>query len=160
PALAFPSFNFTRDAAAWALADLGGEPARAVLVAYVNSGQPLSWDLAHAVHRVAPATLDGWSMIHAKSMNADDRRWARPSRNGVFPTKAATIVRPILAKPQEPLYAMTIEFLGGQAVSDRATTRLLVDYLAQNKEAPTCNQRIKLIEAIGRQGGEDAITAL
>jgi HEAT repeat protein len=160
PALEFPDFHFARDAAAWALADLGGEPARAVLVTYVNSGQPLSWDLAHAVRRVAPDTLDGWSVIHVKSMNADDRRWGVTLRYAFFPESAAPVVRPILANPQDPLYAMTIEFLGRHAVSDRATTRLLVDYLARDKEAPTCNQRIRLIEAIGRQGGEDAITAL
>src|SRR5262249_51800760 len=62
--LAFPSFHGVRDAAAWALADIGGDAARDAMNAYLDSGQPLSFDLASAAHRLAPMALENWSRNH------------------------------------------------------------------------------------------------
>jgi HEAT repeat protein len=159
PRLAFPSFNSCREAAAWALADVGDKAGRAALVRYLDSGKRLSGDIATAVHRVDARALDAWSQPRVRSTNEAERKLAVTVRYVFFPQSAGPVARAILAAEQDPLWEATVKFLGRVALNDGEVTRALVGLVANDPGKPNCNRRLKLIDALGRQGPA-AATAL
>lgn len=170
---AFPSFNSHQEGAACALADVGDEAARAALVAYLQSGRRLTSDIVAAISRVDRNALDAWSRKHLDSNDWKQHDWAVGIRFTYFPDSVAPIVLQAFSKkPDERNYTWdnSLKLLQHYALNDPKVTSELIRLLATDTGEPVpgaklgeplaCNRRIRLVEAISRQGDTEAEDAL
>jgi HEAT repeat protein len=160
PRPAFPTFASVREAAAWALADVGGDEARKALTEYLASGESLGYSLAEAVFRVDPEALRAWAVKHTGSAEPATRAAAICVRCALFPESAAPVALEVLRAGNDPLNEAMLDFLGGRQLADEKVVAALVGLLAADHDAKNCNRRLRIIRALGKQGGEAAQDAL
>ena len=173
--MAFPSFNSVQEAAAYALSRIDTARARDALVGYLdseNGKQRLTASIVEAIFRAAPARLDAWSQ---GILAGSGQFWGYNSlsttavavRLRFFPEKSVGLVRSILADTAHPLHWAVIDLLRSDAFKDEEVTLALIRLLARPAPPPATDHRLsafdyrlELLDAIGRQGGPTAITAL
>jgi hypothetical protein len=166
---AFPNFNSVREAAAFALSEAGGADARRALVDYLHSGEPLTPVIIEAIHRLDAEALDQWSLLHFRN-----RDWARTSSLAVsvrfvyYPDASGPLALSLMN--EKPAESVTLLLLNKRSFHYPSLTRKLIEWIGEDKGKEVlesgreprmqCNQRIKLITALARQGGKDAENAL
>ncbi|MBI3096980.1 MAG: HEAT repeat domain-containing protein [Planctomycetes bacterium] len=155
----FARCTSVRESAALALAQVGGNEARAALCQYLYSEEPVTLSIAEAVHRVDPEKLDGWSRARLESNDPLERSCAVGVRFAFFPTTCAGLVQIHLEDAQSPLHGGTLTFLRRYSLADESVSNVLIGLL-RRAESGSCNDRLVLIEALGVQGGEKARATL
>lgn len=174
PRLAFPDFNTCQEAAAYTLSRIDSPRARDVLVDYlskVGGKRMLTAEIAEAIFRVAPEKLDAWSTQTLKA----DIPWGYNSlhetaiavRLSFYPETASELIRTIVEDGAHPLHWAVVDFLRYKSMENASIAGALVHQLdvpfvptPENVRTRAFELRLHLIDAIGRQGGPLAVTAM
>jgi hypothetical protein len=115
--------------------------------------------LAWEIHRTVPEALEEWSARRVSSEDPAIRRNAVAIRYVLYPGDSADVAHAVLAAEDEPLLVGTITFLRGHAAGDPRISRALRERL-RAAAGGSCNDRLRLVDALGRQGDEIAELAL
>ncbi len=156
----YPIYASIRDAAAVALSRIGGSAAHAALVGHLRSGASISLSFAVATHRLDPMTIQDWSSVHLTKGDGSTRLTALHVRLLLVPESSGRLILPLMEDGASASSGNVLMLLQRIDVNDAAVTRRLIKTLRESPQAETCNQRIGLIDAIGRQADELGEAAL
>ena len=171
---AFPEFGTSQEAAAFALAEIGGPRARAALLAYLasdDSKRRLTSTIVQALYRVAPEQLDEWAQrtlqTPAEWGYNSLRATAVAVRLGYFPAQAAPLARSILDDPAHPLRWSIVDLLRTRSFHDQVVTAALVRLLdgpvtpsLRGDHLSAFDHRLEVLDAVGCQGGDEVVQTL
>ena len=170
---AFPRLGSSQETAANALSLIGGDRARDALVGYLtseNGKAHLTEVIVEAIFRVAPEQLDVWSKETLESTEPwgfnSLRETAVAVRLRFFPQQSVELARSILEDTTHPLHWSVVGLLRADNFQDGGVTKALIHLLEQPAPVPDQKRpsgfdlRLEVIDAIGCQGGPQAMAAL